>query len=230
MSGRRETRIPILSMLDLLCGTFGAMIVVAMMLTFLRLQEPRFDQTPMYFVAVNVTPTAKCPQLDLAPLFIDFELTGADVTRLSPLVPREAPSDDRPAYHASSDTSGPTASVLLPREFLSTAPATELNAHLQNLPALLYDGPGLSEAESLANVRVSAMIQTAQFGCAVERDIELRRLLEVDASPGGSVSLFDVLVDGQQDTAVICSGADGSRIGDDTFEVRDGGRLRIPLE
>ena len=38
MSRRRELGLPLVSMLDMLFGTFGAMVVVAMMLAFLRLE------------------------------------------------------------------------------------------------------------------------------------------------------------------------------------------------
>lgn len=243
---RREAHIPILSMLDLLFGTFGAMIVVATMITFLRLDESRLPPRPMYFVAAKLDTIDGAPSPDLSKLFIEFQIEPG-ATLFSPLdgVPAPAPGSvqsgpgtEEPEYHASSSNTGPAASLLMPEAFMVRAGRTvgtlRLRARIRGLPSLVF-GPDSVVVDQYRDqeLRISVMIQTAHFGCAAEREVTFGTLLHAEAAPARGASIFELLGRTPAGIGVICSNPEGRAviIGEpDLLKVDTDGFLQIPAQ
>ena len=237
MTGRRNTAMPLLSMLDFLLGAFGAMIVVAMMLTFLRLQDSRIEQRRMYFVIVDISEAFSSPNrsaVDLSRLHIDFELYGNDggSHRFSPLdTPGGGASSksDGKIYHGAALERATSASLLIPVDLVDKG-YRELAARVQNLPAVVYDSRATGIRSGVVRdtkVRISAIIQTTFLGCAVERVISLGSLIDADRrSRAGAPAIFRFLAPGHSGLSTICVESDDETSDAQNFVVR-GGRLVV---
>ncbi len=217
-------------MLDLLFGTFGAMIVVATLLTFLRSHEPRFSQVPMYFVTAELAwgDDAADPARNkgLSRVFLEFELfvgRGGGrhlLRRWSPTL-AASPSKEPPAYHVSTSAKSSAASLMMPVKLVQEAGTPGLRINLQNLATLGMDG----YADRKASFRISVMILTAYNSCAIETQTPLGVDLLLAAervSDRGPPSLFDVLERNNVVSKTLCTTKPNNRNPAATYEVRNG--------
>lgn len=229
MSRRPATKLPLLSMLDLLFGTFGAMIVVASLLTFLRSQEPRFSQAPMYFVAAELAWSGTNPphtDKGLSRVFLEFELledkagVRHSVKRWSPTLDASPPNDP-PAYHVSTSERSSAASLMVPIGLIQGATTPGLRVKLQNLATLAVDG----YADKKAAFRISVMILTAYNSCAIETPTPLgidQLLAAETASNQGPSSLFDILERNGVIDKTLCTTKPSQGKPGATYEVKNG--------
>ena len=194
-SRRRAIPAPYLSMLDLLFGTFGAMIVIAALLTFLGQQEARIDQRPFYYVAAQVSSS---PLVDLSRLYIEFEArTEHDRADLTVWSPRTAPSgqfNDHSTYHGRAAKDAASASLLITEDaFRNVEEAVFLAARLQNVPSLRFDDQRASwnELKDL-DIEVSLVLKTAYNACAVTVTCKVGQLFRIDAEGTAPPELFEL--------------------------------------
>ena len=225
MSRRPGTRMPILSMLDLLFGSFGAMIVIATLLTFLRQQESRIAQAPFFHVAVEIERVSESAALDVAALFFRFELTpagGDQVLEWSPLS-HESRADsaaESVTYLGRTAEDESAAMLLLPEEVVDEYRDAELAIRIENIPQL----PTAFDDERL---RISIVIMTAGNACAGEDIYTVGALRQfnraADNAESPPLSLFGIMASGANGS--MCVRADGTP--DGAWGVNDGGRIRI---
>jgi hypothetical protein len=180
-----------MSMLDLLFGLFGVMIVLAAVIGQQRRAEPRVVRTP--FVEVSVVLEGG----GLAATFVDFFLEAPDGSRLifSPLTPRTDPEGI--LYMIDMADAGSTASLRLDERHVR--PGARLYASVQNIVRLAGTTPGQ------AAVDVVLIVRTEQGSCPVRRRFDAADLAardQADATRRLAPSVFDLLRDG----ARLCDG------------------------
>jgi hypothetical protein len=219
VSRRRTAHMPFVSMLDLLFGTFGAVVAIAALLTLLRQQESRIDSEEFFYVAAQVaSPTAGAKNY-LSATFISFELSANDAppqTFAPRMSPSGVPADLEYFAHTLGDTT--SASLLLSKSALSRLPGGRLRARLHNLPSLLFDVSPPASPET--TLQVSLMIKRKEAACATTFDTKLSTLADKEQnSKDGPLSLFAVVADAEG--RLICT-RDKSPSGGSQFGVSDG--------
>lgn len=180
---RRAPRTPILSMLDLLFGTFGAMIIIALLMTFLRQQEARIEQIKFFYVAAKISTTAGksgAVEPNLEQLFLEFDLLGDTGSRT--WTPDSRPAWSGYEYQTSAAQNAVGGSLLITDIAALKNGALRIGIH--NLPTLGFDYEPLG-AQGLAPnslIRISIILKTAFNACAMEVTVPLSNLLSRDAA------------------------------------------------
>ena len=195
MSRRRGLGLPLVSMLDMLVGTFGAMVVVAMMLTFLRLEGGTADEDSTYLALVNVAGTATAngePEIDFADVYVDFCVFCGDEARVSGPCPHHfGPTSenanvdrDESVYHAAADRRGTTGAFLMAEDLVCSGDM-RLEAEIKNLSFLTPQGLNGGQ-----RITITVVVHTPSTGCAVVTDLTLQELRD-DA--GDRILVFDLV-------------------------------------
>ena len=221
---RRELGLPLVSLLDILFGTFGAMVVVAMMLTFLRLEGGAADEDSTYLAIVNVAGAATTrgePEIDFADIYVDFCVFCGDEAGVPGRCPRYfGPTPENAnvdgvesAYHATADRSGTTAAFLMADDLVCSGDMG-LEAEIKNLSFLTPQG--LNGRQRIA---ISVVVHTPSTGCAVVRDLTLQELRDA-GDDGDRIPVFDLV---SSDDA-LC------REGEERLEVRNGRLVLGPVD
>jgi hypothetical protein len=204
---RKGMTMSILSMLDLLFGVFGSIIVLAAIVsTTITAQAEVTRSETMTFVAVEVRSEGN--QLDLSPLYVSFEIIGADASLARFMPGRTDPvAGGAPLYASSTEKDVLSASLFLPPE-IGTG---RLRASLQNLPML-------EAMPANAELIVSVALKTGKWSCSsTEVKVPLETLLAEDAGPRHfAPDLFRL------DAQVECFTADEAVEGSDLPQLTEG--------
>lgn len=217
-ASRRQSGVSILSMLDLLFGLFGAMIVLAALLNFLRIQETTQDQKQFVFVEFQI----RSDDLDLSNLFIGFTVRGEDSNRqivsheFRPWRKIDKPLD---GYQVAASGQLVSAHVFLPSVFLDDLARPMIRPSLENIPYLDDTDDG--------SIDVFFVIRTAHNSC-VDRiqGVTNAEVLAAEASALAkepAPSLFEII---GKTRARLCADTNGPGLNFNE-EVTEDGWLRL---
>lgn len=204
MKRRRTMTIPVLSMLDLLFGVFGSLIVLAAIISSSISAQPEVKaDEKMLFAAVELH-TAEGTSVDLSTLFVSFELVGPGGVRQERWSPRRFVKGTN--YAAASSRDSTSASLLLSKEFVAGLIDGRLRASLQNLPSI----DGLDRlATGPAQLVVSVAIKMGTKSCtATSKLISFGELADEDADPrrGFGPDLFRIFEEAPVDRTCFRTG------------------------
>lgn len=184
--------LPVLSMLDLLTGMFGSMIVIATVLSLLRYTEGR---APFFHIVVRVAPGGEAPGgeapgLDVSGVVVMFEVTeenGDDV--------------DVGTSLRRSESMESSAMLLVRVDDVRELRGARVGARLPSLITLLSDQDKRWFPYD-TQVRIEVVIMTESGTCARDTSFSLDELEDADAAddPSGP-SLFAILAD---DNGQVC--------------------------
>lgn len=225
MSERRVSKIPILSMLDLFLGTFGAMIVIAVLVTFLRTQETRISQSPLYFIMLQIVPADDSLQVDLSQVFFEFDFTENGTSKemgWSPISWVGGDSVSVPDFiYASANKHSSSSAIRLPIQLVQEVASPGLIARLQNISSLRFDQTDVSLLGQ--SFRISLVIQTAFNACGVEDIVLYETLIAADAVISTRApSIFSLLAKDANGRRILCTFTGNTDGQGEHFEVKDG--------
>lgn len=199
-AARRRGSLSIVSMLDLLFGLFGSMIVLAIILSFLKQEDTPLPQVPFVFVEVTLW-----SDLDISRLYLEYEIVNAAGARNSIWGPLQTPNADA-RYLSSSAQDTVSANFLMTGQRVIDSRNEFLRPLLHNifdLEAQIRQG----NAEMDDEISVTALIRTAHNACPVSSVLTVKDLLDADQKDGNegrAPSPFELLAKWTGDEGVLC--------------------------
>ncbi|WP_171208868.1 MULTISPECIES: hypothetical protein [unclassified Ruegeria] len=178
-AARRRQGASILSMLDLLFGVFGAMIVLAALLVFLRTESPSEDQVPFVFAEFHIIGG---PNVDVSRVYLDFELRNIENIGSQVLAPRKTGAKSGYFVGANGQISEANSLDLVSaklfvegNKFVGVSNAM-LRPRLHNIADIVGDDDDF--------VTIIYALRTAHNACENQKNVTVGRLREAERQTG----------------------------------------------